>query len=366
METLFKRLEMTLNDENSYYYNKYFDYLGLKDLVANNSIATNFIMEYFYTGGKASLFANQQELTRVKHVIMSYLLGVMILENTNLKQKFHNYLKKTLNLTENFIDDKNDNALYFWYLTSLFHDFGYIYENKLTTMGLEDNERSDIFMNSTSVNGQVYNFRMNTNRFPVNTYHKYYLYAFKNLKIHEHGFLGGNMMFNRMKENLVQKMKSESLIGKTLSVKPFISEGLHWSINHLDIYRMLSFVVMEHNIWRLDDESLAREYGLDNLLGDNYKRIDPENETLLFLLSLVDAMEPFKKFDNEIGKKSLNFEVFLNFLRNTRIEFEENKIKISNFTQDILFKEMENSVRDIKKWMNVEYKKGSYSFEISW
>jgi len=366
METLYEKLEKTINDESSYYYKKISNQIGLIDLIPNNNVAINFIMEYFYTGGKSSLFLSDHEFSRAKHVIMSYFLGVMILNNTNLKQKLNAYIKKELNHISNIFYEENDNTLYFWYLTALFHDIGYIFENKVTTKELSENERSDIFLDSTSINGQVYSFKLNTNRFSVNTYHKYYLYAFKNLKIHEHGFLGGNMLFNRMKDNLVKKIKNEASYDNAFNIKSFVSEDLHWSINHLDIYRMLSFVVMEHNIWRLEDESLAREYGLDNLLLDNYKRIDSDNEPLLFLLSLVDAIEPFQKFDNEIGNKNPNFEVFLNFLNNTKIEFEANKVKISNFTQDILFKEVENSVRDIKKWMNVEFKKVAYSFEISW
>jgi hypothetical protein len=366
METLYEKLEKTINDESSYYYKNNSYQITLKELVANNNVAINFIMEYFYTGGKSSLFLTDQDFIRAKHVIMSYFLGVMVLNNTNLKQKLNQYIKKELNHIPHIFYGENDNTLYFWYLTSLFHDIGYIFENKVTTKELSENERSDIFMDSTSVNGQVYSFKLNTNRFSINTYHKYYLYAFKNLKIHEHGFLGGNMLFNRMKDNLIKKIKNDSAYNSALNIKSFFSEDLYLSINHLDSYRMLSFVIMEDNIWRLDNESLAREYGLDNLLLDNYKRIDSGNETLLFLLSLVDAIEPFKKFDNEIGNKNPNFEVFLNFLKNTRIEFEENKVKISNFTQDILFKEVENSVRDIKKWMNVEFKKGAYSFEISW
>jgi hypothetical protein len=366
METLFDKLKSIIKDESAYYYNKYSYNNELENLINNNSEAINFIMEYFYTGGKSSLFSSEQEFVRAKHVIMSYFLGVMIIKNTNLKSKFDEYVKNDLSNIHSILCDGNDNILYLWYLASLFHDIGYVFENKITTSSLAENEKSDIFLNSTTINGHLYQFKMNTNRYPINTYQKYYLYIFKNLKIQEHGFLGGNMLFNRMKKNLLDKIKNESLSNSSLNTKSFISDGLHWSINHLDIYRMLSFVIMEHNIWRLEDESLAREYGLDNLYLDNYERIDPEREPLLFLLSLVDTIEPFKKFDKQTNKIDPNFDVFLNFLKNTKIDFGENKIRLSNTTEDILFREMENSLNGMEKWMKVKLRTSVNVLEISW
>lgn len=177
------------------------------------------------------------------------------------------------------VDDNNEEAfLYAWLTVCLYHDFGYYVDRQKYGEISDISEivkslRKDIFK-STSISR--YNFEL---------YQEYYGKMYKKNKkenkfeIGDHGILGGVILYDLMKKE------------KTYDHCPFCAD--------------ICFCIMEHNIWKQnEDYPLSSSYHLIDK--SNFVKINSQKEPLLFLLSLVDTIEPTKKFSKYKDAESLN------------------------------------------------------------
>ena len=202
---------------------------------------------------------------RIKHILFSFGLGLVFADFANLTTKISEKYKYCQYEIEN---NNNDNFLYAWLTVCLYHDFGYYVDHK---------KYSNISNLSNIINSLECNIFMSgaLSRYSPELYHKYYADRYKTNKkngdfeIGDHGILGGIVLYD--------------LINRESSC-----EYCYFDEN-------LCFCIMEHNIWKQKkDYPLSSPYHwIDK---SNFVKIDSQKEPLLFLLSLVDTIEPTKKF----------------------------------------------------------------------
>ncbi len=107
----------------SYYWNNPSEMSGVWE---NNDKAYNFIQGYFEFGGKKKLLEDANLIVhpetvkeRAPHIVSSFILGIILAEGFGICTWMP--------------DDDSVNFLYLWFLSCLYHDIGYAYENNSTT-----------------------------------------------------------------------------------------------------------------------------------------------------------------------------------------------------------------------------------------
>ena len=160
-------------------------------------------------------------------------------------------------------------------------------------------------------------------------------------------------MFDHILEyNSLNKKKNISHVKKGLGI-------LNNDICQNLIYQNICYRIMEHNIWMYDPkhnffESFDRSK-MNEINKKNFKKID-DNESLLFLLSLVDTIEFIKK----MSTTSLD-----NIEAQSRPSTISNKIKIEVNSEQIIidtqatknikgYDDWIGSINGLNNWMKVE------------
>ena len=106
-----------------YYSNFPENQFSIENILDNGNEAVRFIREYFQCGGKNSIvsdISNYCRPNRAVHSISTFFLGILLMP------LFRPYLSNT-NYSGN-----NDLYLWLWFLTCLYHDMAYKFENDIS------------------------------------------------------------------------------------------------------------------------------------------------------------------------------------------------------------------------------------------
>lgn len=230
--------------------------------------------------------SRKDDMYRINHILFTFILGLYICEFCNLKKLIENKYKQYF--------EKNEKNVFLkvWLLASLYHDYGY-FKYKDYDGGTEIiNSLNDIICDNNIFN-YIENERTKEKlRYSKKTIENYFLYNLKYDKNekYEHGILGGYTLF----DELIIDSSNTSL-----------------KFKNNDLFCNICFRIMEHNIWKLDDERIKDlkknckekikfdnkiKKELEEIYNDNFKKVKLE-ELLLFLLSLCDTIEYIKKID---------------------------------------------------------------------
>ena len=281
---------------------------------------------------------------RIKHILFSFGLGLVFADFADLTTKIGEKYKYCQYEIEN---NNNDNFLYAWLTVCLYHDFGY-YVNREKYSEISEiseiikNLRRNIFK-STSVSR--YNFEL---------YQEYYKGRFEvnkndgSFEIGDHGILGGVFLYDLMNRK------------KFAEYCPFCAD--------------ICFCIMEHNIWKQKkDYPLSSPYHwIDK---SNFVKIDSQKEPLLFLLSLVDTIEPTKKFSKyKDSESSSNKSIFPKTIaKNIKIDVTNKSIIINGNELVNVLKKRDKSlkindwiepVKNLSDWVDVKSEVNGYIITI--
>lgn len=230
------------------------------------------------------------DYVRCAHIINTFLLGKFLYENCRsieecVNDNIRRYVKN------NFKKD----FYFFWFLICLFHDLGYVEENK--------GKESDAFPNNLN---QI-NILADVDGVP-NLYKEVYLDYYNYRKfvfgVVDHGIFAGLKMYSNLCNIREEHARNNS-------------DPKFWRKELEPIYNLASWVVLAHNIWFVKDTKrqdceIYRKYGLDKLVLETKTEMAEQKQTqvivdypikieeypFLFLFCLVDLVEPMKK----IGK----------------------------------------------------------------
>lgn len=318
-------------DDWSYYHNVNMD---IKYVLDNSDEALRFIKEYFCLGGKSEAFLNidNRQLGRIPskrfiHIVSTFFLGLKVAECCGISTAERN--------------SRNMSFQYYWFLSCLFHDIGYIYENEAATNHIQAVARDGLEEIRTvcNVSRTPYSIFMTYPREIVELYLKHRATGTGG-KI-DHGISGGLVLYDRLRKQFEREYRHRCDPAETRYSFHVEKNGrlLHYSRSHFDDYAKAADAIVAHNIW----QQKLREYLIDEnnmvllrLANSLPKKISVANE-LCFILCVTDSIEPLKR--NPVYIDQVNF------------SFENNEITIYP-TADV-YHNVYSDIKDLGAWLDI-------------
>lgn len=418
---------MNLYDEYKKLNRKYYDE-EIVDFQADFEETKNKIKEYFKSGSKENINDdfNFLDKLRLEHSMSLAYLGVLI--NENLKCCFGNSKGKSLDMCIS-VNNVHFEFNYVWNIICFYHDIGYNFEsNKNYIFKINNkNQKYDVSEYSNNKTRAVKSskicydakFSFLYNRYFSNSFHqmfitsknntkknqlspedydrinndfdikieyiknsggyekeqilkksnfykstieKYYVYRKNEMGVFDHGILGGYMLFDNLVKNYVNKMASEP--NKT----EFIVDDRRCSIEQISLFAYMADCIASHNIFFPNQsyEGIYSEYGLNELI-KYHKPVKFDSNPLLFLLYLVDSIDPIKYFEQ---KTILKYD---EILKSIDIDFpicNTIKLSISNLfgIRNEIIEEYIMRIKRLSDWLgigtNADYAKKSIEITI--
>lgn len=286
---------------------------------------------------------------RAIHTVSAFFLGI--------------FLEKCLTQENCGVDISTQSAFfpfsYLWFLTCLYHDYGYIIEENWTPScrqsseakvceidgyhGLQDINRKlgityspyqqvslsfrrrvqkhsefyrrthhrapiidHLLSNSPSLkDGLQFNCgaRITGFRYSQGLLMQYFSYGTHRLRppSYNHGIIGGYLLFDRFLKIYASAYRSrypEHMEGYP-GIASFDRHGKHFCVEQLPVLAHIADCIASHNVWKASNTASETEYmecGLSALVGERFKKISFHDNPLLFILSIVDTIEPYKLY----------------------------------------------------------------------
>jgi hypothetical protein len=298
----------------------------------------DFIKRYFQKGGKENVLkdfdVNNFLPQRAPHTNLVFFLGIYLYH----RMVFKNYIDNSLTVKGYHMFP------FIWFLITLFHDFGYIYENEfdkfkhiidIETLKKELKIKYDLLRYNKIRGLSVILFK---------NIKKYFLYRRYNSKYDnkiDHGILAGLFFYDSLVKNRIKQYnnnnKNDLYFGKELN----------------KAYAQAAGVIATHNIW-FPNESNKSEYnkfGLEELVV--ISPINLKESPLLVLLGLVDTIDPVKAYYSE-HKDNKNVDI--NEILNNLLIFCDNRKLILKKSQDFTydFNEIVKRANGLNGWLDLD------------
>ena len=281
-----------------------------------------FISEYFSIGNKYGLLRDlfckendsEVKFERSEHTVSTFLLGILFYEkHRGIKTAINNMMEDIENRAKHsdpayHIETAQQCFLYLWFMTCLFHDLGYKYEKQGIPFARTNDIESQYFPKveipspdmgyipeQLSKNAKIYSSKgLRRN-------------GFRSRPCIDHGIAGGCILFKRMEE-LTNKNSANGSYAK--------QKDCYWGNCLLDNHILIAaWTIICHNIWcHRKNSPEADKYmrlGLEELLydGEGERFIDMQKHPLLFLLCMVDTIEPVKNLKNFEELKKIRIDI---------------------------------------------------------
>ncbi len=291
----------------------------------------NFVKKYFKRSGKNDVldfikYMPNQELNnnRIKHTNSIFFLGVLIYNRTNLQSDFFDNLNTAEYRRFPFL----------WFLTCLFHDFGFdIEKDSKAINGIKN--LSDL-KNKYSINNCLLKTKpKETNKVLISSIENYFKYRLNNSKI-DHGIFAGLYFY----DSLLKIRKRKILNNETT---------LFWGKELEEQYAQVATAICVHNIGIPEKKDFKeyKKYNLDKLITD-FKPLKFKDFPLLYILGIVDTIDPIKTYIR-FGFRPKEI------LESLEMGFNENKVIFRNGKNSKLnFKKMIENADRLKNWLNVK------------
>lgn len=311
---------------------------NINDEDEHKKFISNTFDEFYKQGILNNSMFDLNKMSRVVHTNSVFLLGLLFYKNIE-NDSLHN----------TSLDNHERQFQLIWFLTSVVHDFLFDMENKK-----DDKQFKEVNENINSLENyfQITNNLIKTNYFnelvDENTLPKllkiipnYYAYRYKHSNKIDHGISAGIVLFDKLV--CYRRMKRK----KSLSISKY---NKYWKEDLDKSYAKASLSIAAHNIWAANNQEtkeIYKKYNLNSLIEDNIFPIKFKDMPYLFLLGLIDTIEPTKTF-NCISTKYV--------LQNLLISFEhKDTIVIKNSSKSELnFSKLKDKVNGLDKWLDVK------------
>lgn len=294
--------------------------------------AENFIDYCFKNGDKSKLLDEiPSDGSRRIHSVSAFFLGFII--------------KDILD-----IPDYEPDLRYLWFLACLYHDFGYYVEKNtndyhpslfsLKQLKKELDIEHDVL--SSSLNSKT--------GIDLKTVRKYYRYCREHRLFINHSIAAGLLFYDRMMKNFYEKLEAAKNKNPKADESCFTHNGLLWSSSHWDDYKIIANAILDHNIWYAyeeTDKKIYEKWKLDNLIINDSPSLSSKSNPFLFLLVLVDTLEPIKAF-NQLNPLCVLQKIDI------AIENVAKKIVVTVHDECIDYEPWFSTIKKMGKWMGVE------------
>lgn len=319
----------------------------------NNSL--KFIKQYF--GGFSHIFSKKHtpnklsalisEITpfRAQHTVASFLLGIALKEELTLD------VRNWIRLYDTNSPDPTFG--FFWSLICLTHDIAYKWEQK-------SSKYLSSYINARAFcTGNNIEFNLLDKSSKAQLIENYYLYRIQKKEKVDHGITGALLIYDAL-----ISFYEEYHDDPTMHLC-----GLRLKDSFPDFCLKIAETIALHNMWRAKDDDIPtyQDYHLDELIPDGKLNhiVDYKDNTLLFLLGLIDSIDPIKAFCNTEGRSTrLSANTVLNeFLFGFTNRSQAKKIFLQ-FGYPEFSKKYRDTLEDLKDWLSVDIKTKENSAEI--
>lgn len=331
MKTTFKELLETTYKKNQSQWNYYSSGKDFNTFPLNSVIESkSFIKSFFQLSGKAENKLSEQIDKigqRSVHIVSAFLLGHYLYQNTILKDKIDNEIKK---LKSNLKTTSEIDFSFMWFLICLFHDIGYNIENNKT---LEYKSVEELIKQEKSMPKIV-----GVPKFYNMIYKNYFNYRTSVHNKNDHGITAGFIMYNELCKI------------RELAEYPENTTNLKWEKDLELIYSFCTWNITAHNIWFGKNENAIdaknyKKFKIKRLLFDGKYKIKSNKYPFFFLFCLTDTIEPYKRV--------LDF----NPLNNIELEILTDKIIITSNLNCSCGNAILKQAEDLNKWLTKTTKK---------
>ena len=355
LKNLYQELCQT-EDENKTCF--YYSHISAQD-------AKSFIKYYFEAGHKKldEDILEKLSIMRFEHMRSAFLLGVYLYnELDSLRQKINNKIEEYKNklkeqdllakkLCEDnlfpeekgFYDrDTRKTFLYLWFITCLYHDVGYIYEESKNKDTQEYDKKYKIIKEEKYEEICNNPLIMINNNIPclfIKSYKQYFHVKLCSNDLGnnciDHAIAGGLRLYEALRKKHYEYINPKNEHKKEM--KSIFKNGicdLLWGPPIFDNFIIPCVEnIIAHNIWfslNNNDDEKYNQLGLEALIipkDDNGERKSPvtyKDYSLLFLLDLVDTIEPIKYWS-----RHFHFPDYTSIIDKTKIDIQRNIIKYS-------------------------------------
>ncbi|MFN7676649.1 hypothetical protein [Flavobacterium sp.] len=327
MKTILEHIKDLPRSEWDYYY----DINKLNELqnpfLENNISHVDFIFRYFKRGGKVEVFDtignDFSEIRYPNHINSVFFIGLLIYYNTGLKEKFNLGINAPGYNTFPFI----------WFLISLYHDNAYHIEKNSEL--INDNKNlKQLYFNFNIEHILFEKKHFNVSKILMDCCKKYFAYRIQEGKVIDHGIFGGLMLYDRLIK--IRRKKAEAH-----------EDNLFWGEALEEQYKLAASAIATHNIWMPSKKQndLYSKYELNNLI--NFKPLKFNNFKFLYLLGIIDTIDPIKTFIEDNVDEKYIFE-------NLKMEFKNSSIIFSIVqTSKLDFQKLINKCKYFNGWLDV-------------
>ena len=364
--------------------------------------ARSYIGSYFAAGGKKSVlsfdFDERHWLpdNRAIHTVSAFFLGLLI-ENCLTGEQ-------TLSIQ----DSEDFPFSYLWFLTCLYHDYGYcvterknmpynlptkapkpceysrndvrMYFSEYTALnktkkelkinlspfgrGLPGNARSTaeraVLSKLTGPGGRLSKsnrLRFNTNsvvsstRYDALTTARYFNYSINVRKHADHGIIGGFLFYDRMIKNyMLAYFAAMQECGCTPELGGFEYRNRYFCSKQLVIFSYIADCILSHNIFRqpTDGRQVYEEYKLEALYSENFKKVSFEDNPLLYILAVTDSIEPTKIYRGYAEPQSVIDAIDIEYIPGSR------EIKVTCASGDIDIRKLHAKAKELEDWTSAD------------
>lgn len=320
------------------YDNKIWQDITVESMLNDIDKCQSFIYSLLMREGGTFLNSKYLRITkaRAQHTVSSFLLGILLKEMLNIDMKA--LPRPTGNYHTSFI--------YFWTLTSLYHDMAYEIENRSKNMYLKCNTIED-FEREYDIK---YSLLKKSNYSEL--FRQYYKYRIEygngvadsaNSHKIDHGICCGILLYNALMEKYYSYHSEPK-------AKYDFSEEWKYSKNFPEYALVISETIARHNIWVSNEKTkdIYEKYNLNKLITDSFVKDEikfGKSENLLLLLGIVDTIDPIKAFQKD-DKCSI--------LADIDISFKVKKKEFSLSSDEYINKKLFKKWKCLQDWLNIE------------
>lgn len=181
----------------------------------------------------------------------------------------------------------------------------------------------------------------------------------------DHGIAGGVVFYDLIIKNYLHEFSKKKAYCRNVNIHEFtirsiLDKDLRFGIDQTILFSYIADCIIKHNIWKADGdtEEIYRHYGLDDLIGDAYEKINFHKNPLLFILCMSDTLEPYKNFHRNVlgssmGDVEYQKDNVKQIFEKYSIAVDEDRIVVT-VPQDWIdsFKEKLNGMT---KWLDIRY-----------
>lgn len=184
---------------------------------------------------------------------------------------------------------------------------------------------------------------------------KYFSYGIRRLQppTYNHGVIGGYLLFDRFLKIYASAYRHRFLEHdeRYTHIEAFDWGGRNFCIEQIPILAHIADCIISHNVWKADASAEAEylECGLGALVGERFKKNSFQDNPLLFILAIVDTIEPYKLYGSQASEQNA-----IQIWKSFDISFADNAITVSARYKCRPITKIYERAQGLKSWVDIE------------